>query len=516
MPRNYYISARLFPRLNIVLIFILITWIFPPPGFALDLNTLWQLPSPEAAPRIARTYIQDGVKVSEVYYPSRPYKGKTAIIFGYYCVPLYVKEKQPAILISHGGGGSASLQTGLRWARYGYANLVIDLPGKGKQREASRSTGPDMDVENLLYTGKDLENNYLIHSVAAIRNGISFLAGQPEVDPERIGMIGLSWGGVNALLTNGQEPKLKAVVNVFGAGFIPEGCTWMDQFTKKSPEEMGRWHKYIDPSRFLATQNAPILFITGTNDHCYYLPTFQKSYLKINGEKQLCLVPNLRHQFYPRDEKVALAWLNSKLKNTGTFPEVTILPFFEEKKPYLMISNKLTMKEPKLQRAPDYLTIPVMTDSRADINNLVLYYSAGGPNQWTIKKWHSLKANYGKNGYFFKIPHRLIDPEILFFTSITDLDGRTSSSLARSLFKMTLENGEQTYAVSPPLTRTFKHDLPMTLLNGEKIRSNSYLVYSPKTKSYLLFSKKMRRAERSLFRKWLSTLKIWQIGLLAR
>ena len=36
-------------------------------------------------------------------------------------------------------------------------------------------------------------------------------------------MIGLSWGGVLTILTNGQDERLKAAVNVFGAGYIPEG-----------------------------------------------------------------------------------------------------------------------------------------------------------------------------------------------------------------------------------------------------------------------------------------------------
>ncbi len=496
-------------------IFLFISSMLSSPCSPLDFKELWRLTSPEAAPRIGRSYVQGSVKVREIYYPSRSYKGKPSIIFGYYCVPLFLKERLPAILISHGGGGGASLPTGLRWAKYGYANLIIDLPGKGKQRGGSRSTGPDMDVESLLYTGQELENNYLFHSVAAIRHGIGFLANQPEVDPDRLGMIGLSWGGVNSILTNGQEPRLKAVVNVFGAGFIPEGCTWMDQFTRKLPDELKRWNAFLDPSRFLATQHAPILFITGTNDHCYYLPTFQKSFLKINGEKQLYLIPNLRHQFYQRDEAVALAWLDGKLKKKGIFPEVTILPFYQ-KPANFMVSKELTAPEVRLARAPDHLIVPVMVDSVADIKNLRLYYSQGGPNQWTIKKWQSLAADRDENGYYFKVPHRLIDPEILFFASITNVENRTTSTLVRSLFKMTMENGEQSYAVSPPITRTFKHDLPMIMLNGEKIRSNEYLVYSPKSKSYLLLSKKMKRAERSIVRKWLISLKVWQIGRLAR
>jgi len=185
-----------------------------------------------------------------------------------------------------------------------------------------------MVVPNLLHTKADLENNYLIHAVSAARNGITFLTSRKQVDPDRIGMVGLSWGGVITLLTNGQDDRLKTAVNIFGAGYITEGCTWQDRFSVMSDAEYGRWDQYIDPKNFLASQHAPMLFITGTNDHCYYLPTFQKSYEEVTVPKKLVLIPNLKHQFYPYMRDIVWNWLDNKLKNTGSFPALTIHPLF--------------------------------------------------------------------------------------------------------------------------------------------------------------------------------------------
>ncbi len=282
------------------------------------LEQLWSIPTDHVSAHTIRSYTKASIKVEEVYYKSRSYKGKPVKIFGYYCYPTWQRQNLPAILLVHGGGGSAHLERSLSWARRGYAVLTIDLPGKGEMRAASRSTGPNMDVSVLLRTKPDLSYNYLIHAVAATRNGITYLAKRKEVDPERIGMVGLSWGGVITLLTNGQDKRLKTAVNVFGAGYIPEGCTWQTWFDEVlTKEEVDAWSSFIDPKNFLKTQHAPILFITGTNDHCYYLPTFQKSYAEVPVSKKLYLVPNLRHRFLADTQRVVWNWLDNKLKYNG-------------------------------------------------------------------------------------------------------------------------------------------------------------------------------------------------------
>ncbi|MBU1026187.1 MAG: alpha/beta fold hydrolase, partial [Candidatus Margulisbacteria bacterium] len=221
---------------------------------ALTLSQLWDIPLDQVEYKIARSYQKGTIKVEEVYYQSRSFKGKPVRIFGYFCYPAKAKGKLPTILISHGGGGLAELGNTINWAKYGYAVLSIDLPGHGEKRARSRSTGPDMDVSVLLRTKPDPTYNYLIHSVAAVRNGITFLTQRDMVDTDRIGMVGLSWGGVNAILTNGQDKRLKTAVNVFGAGYIPEGCTWQERFNIMSADELGAWNQYIDPKNFLKTQ----------------------------------------------------------------------------------------------------------------------------------------------------------------------------------------------------------------------------------------------------------------------
>lgn len=411
------------------------------------LRKLWDIPTGEVQAKTVKAYRKGPVKVEEVFYNSRLYNGKPVTIFGYFGYPVKRSGKLPAILLSHGGGGTASLARTVSWANRGYAVLSIDLPGKGENRAGSRSTGPDMIVANLLKIQPVLDQNYLIHAAAAARNGITYLTQRKEVDPNRIGMIGLSWGGVLTLLTNGQDNRLKAAVNVFGAGYIPEGCTWEKWFASMTTLDRNLWDNNLDPKNFLATQHAPILFITGTNDHCYYLTTFQKSYQEVTAPKNFYLVPNLRHRFLSTSQIPALAWLDQKLKTGGGFPTVKLL-------------------SPSLEASK--IIIPVETSGRGKTKNARLYYCAGGPSQWTLKKWKELSPAANLNGgkYFFHLPISAVSTEVLFYASVRDQFGGSASTLVQAIFAVRLKDGTKTFALSGPINQTYHHEKPIVMLNG--------------------------------------------------
>jgi len=382
-----------------------------------ELRDIWDIPLNIVNFEIAKDYLtDDNIKVEEIYYYSREYQGKPAKIFGYFCYPAGEEHPLPAILVVHGGGGGADRTSTINWARRGYAVLAIDLPGKGLRRDNSQSTGPNMSVAALLRTSPHPRYNYLVHAVAAARSAISLLSQREMVDPDRIGMVGVSWGGVITLLTNGQDTRLKTAVNVFGAGYIPEGSTWQTRFNTKSPKELDEWNQFIDPKNFLSGQKASILFVTGTNDHCYYLPIFQKSYGQVTTQKQIYLVPNLKHLFLASDQAVVGRWLDIKLKNEKgqDFPEISILP---------------------AQKTDKKTIIPVTASSSSKIAKISLYYTEGKPQGFTKKVWQEVTGHYFEDIYYFALPNNVIDHEIMFFATAYDETGAASSTPVRSLSK---------------------------------------------------------------------------------
>lgn len=438
-------------RLNLFSAFLML-FCFLSPAYA----SFWDVPIDRVKAQTVRAYDRGPIRVEEIYYQSRPYKNKPVKIFGYFCYPRGRGGRWPAILLSHGGGGVASLPRAVSWARRGYAVLAIDLPGKGEKRLSSRSTGPDLDVPILLRVKPDPSYNYLVHAVAALRCGITYLTQRMEVDQNRIGMVGLSWGGVLTILVNGQDDRLAAAVNVFGSGYLPEGSTWEDRFLSMSSQDIESWNNDLDPKNFLTTQHAPILFISGTNDHCYYLPPFQKSYSQVKSLKSLWLIPNLKHHFLSSSQDPALTWLNQHLKSGGTFPAV------HERAPFFQGAGQLI--------------ISVTVEASVKIQNVRLYYSPGAPLGWTTKKWRGVSPFYRGGTYYFNIPVALLKPELLYYINVQDRRGGVASTLVRSLFAVKHKDGRRTVAYSAPIQNIFRHEPPIVMLDGYDARGAHFVL----------------------------------------
>lgn len=112
-------------------------------------------------------------------------------------------ERRAAFLVLHGFGGNSASQNTLQPTRvlgeYGYVTLRFDMRGCGKSEgEFGRIICLDQ-VEDL-------------------GNAVDFLAKHPNVDPDRIGVIGSSFGGAVAVYGGGTNPRIAAVISNGGWG----------------------------------------------------------------------------------------------------------------------------------------------------------------------------------------------------------------------------------------------------------------------------------------------------------
>lgn len=127
--------------------------------------------------------------------------------------------------------------------------------------------------------------------------GHSLLASLPEVDRNRIGVTGISWGGYLTCIVAGIDNRLKVAVPVYGCGFLGNNSVWRDgSLAKLSPETRAQWLDWFDPSQYLAGVSCPILFLNGTTDFAYPLDSYQKSYRLVSPSlRQVDIVVNLPH-----------------------------------------------------------------------------------------------------------------------------------------------------------------------------------------------------------------------------
>ncbi len=399
--------------------------------------SIWKLPQNIEA-KIIKSYSQGNIAIQEIQYTSGEYQKKPVKIFGYYCYPKN-KKNLPAVAIIHGGGGYALLSRSVKFAKKGYAALSIDLPGKGELRwNKSRSTGPNMDVPTLLRVSPDVSYNYLYHAVPAAQSAITFLEQQPVVNKNKIAMLGLSWGGVITLITNGIDKRLASAIPVFGSGYLDQGSTWQARFDEwMSPANKKVYNEFIDAKNYLKTQHAPTLYMTGSNDHCYYIPNFIKSFRNMPTEKtKLAIYPNGRHRVSQVMQDNIFLWLHSTLKNKGRYPDI---------------------KKGNLAYKGNYLLLPVSFKGPYAAKKVSLYYSRSGVAAWTIKKWKEIKAHKYNGKHYIKIPKKLIKPEIIFYLGAKDTRGAFVTTPICALMQLRLSDGRTFFEITTPIEEINYH-----------------------------------------------------------
>jgi dienelactone hydrolase len=147
----------------------------------------------------ASSRIEDGVSLIEITYAS-PKGGRV-----------------PATLMIPKGDGpfagivmqrSMELEFGLQYARYGAVVIYVDPPSFRPHDTGSRGI--------LTFTEQDREEQ--IQLIIDLRRAVDLLMTRPDVDPERIAYLGVSYGGAMGGLLAGIDHRLKACVLVVGDG----------------------------------------------------------------------------------------------------------------------------------------------------------------------------------------------------------------------------------------------------------------------------------------------------------
>ena len=164
-------------------------------GVRFDLEALSKPPAVFPADDISA----EGVKA--FYYEGAKYQEKPTRVFAYYGVPAGSGDgkKVPAMVLIHGGGGSAFDRWVKLWNSRGYAAIAMDVCGcvpvgtygKWQRHEHGGPPGWDASFSQL---DAPVEDQWTFQAVSAVALAHSLIRSYPEVDADRIGVTGISWG----------------------------------------------------------------------------------------------------------------------------------------------------------------------------------------------------------------------------------------------------------------------------------------------------------------------------------
>jgi len=126
-------------------------------------------------------------------------------------------QRLPAIIYCNGTGGrrQGAARFAIAAAGAGFVALAFDYRGWGESDSLlmSLEKQPKLDAKGEMTVAVRAlrwQMNYT-DQTQDIRAAIGFLAGEPTVDPERIGLLGTSYGGGLVIWMGGNDPRIKCI-----------------------------------------------------------------------------------------------------------------------------------------------------------------------------------------------------------------------------------------------------------------------------------------------------------------
>ncbi len=274
---------------------------------AFDLQRLLQVP--EVFPADGFQVGPEGdERIRPLFFAGSEYQGRPTRVFAWYGAPATTPgTKLPAMVLVHGGGGTAFERWVKVWNDRGYAAIAIDLCGcvprgtYGNWERHAEGGPPGWDAA-FGQVEEPLTDQWPHQAVSAIVLAHSLLRTFPEIDAERIGLTGISWGGYLTCLTAGVDPRFRLAVPVYGCGHLADDSAWLARFAEMGPEKAARWSAWWDPASWLPHAEMPMLWVNGTNDFAYPPGSWQRSYRLPKGPRTLCMTVRMPHGHGPAGE----------------------------------------------------------------------------------------------------------------------------------------------------------------------------------------------------------------------
>ncbi len=242
--------------------------------------------------------------LNAIFYEGVPYQGNPTKVFAYYGLPdanspTLRNGKVPGVVLIHGGGGTAFAEWVKLWNQRGFAAIAMDVCGcvpvriDGRWQRHPEGGPPGWDASFDQIDGP-VEDQWQTHAVSAAMLAHSLLRSLPEVDSDRIGVTGISWGGYLTCIVAGIDDRFRCAVPVYGCGYLGDNSVWVPRLDSMGKARADKWLGRWDPSVFLSRTQTPMLWVNGTNDFAYPMDSWQRS-AQLHEPSLLCLRIRMPH-----------------------------------------------------------------------------------------------------------------------------------------------------------------------------------------------------------------------------
>ena len=441
--------------------------------------------------------LKNNVRVQHVTFKSVPvYKDgeyhDDTVVYAQIAMPADAApgKKLPGLLFLHGGGGfaqSSSLYSRVvQWAAAGYVVVACDLPGIASPdpSDASSGTWRSVPYPNIIRftVTPDVKASWIYTAEATALKAFALLKSQPNVDPSKIGIVGVSWGGYSTTMLCGLlGDRVAAGFSVFGSGFyeedsafqmslLPATSAYMFKndpagFEKWKRDGIAKWLTYLDAGRRAGGIKSHFYIAASANDHFFRPPAVGKTIKTITNASSLNFQFSPNSQPDPNDTNPAhdIGYYCIKSSHNILTPGGSVVPptfsqpavgrgwcpmeavYFD----YLLKGVGAPLSTIKLAGNPKpdgqrnlQINFAVTADPSVKLDAPKLYYSVHtSKDTWEKRNWISLDAPIKETGssgkthsYSVVLPAGIAAQNVDWYVLVSDTRGAWATTVTTPVY----------------------------------------------------------------------------------
>jgi dienelactone hydrolase len=359
--------------------------------------------------------LEQGITTKELIFSSKNGINK---IYGIMAYPQRT-GKFPGVLVIHAGDGNAQNVKRVveRLARKGYVAFACDMAGFCNTATTPNSSGPwkltpAPDERPRFNIAAGVHTSSLVDAEVAGIEAFNLLRSQPNVDADKMGITGYSWGGYSTTMLAGLlGNKVKAAYAYWGAGYFDQGSYWQNIIADLPDTVRAAWLTYFDAGR-RAHQIKANYFIEAASNDSYFWPGSVSATLQaIPKGVNHVWGPNVNHREVSTSALMQELYFDYHLKGLGSsFSHVDV--------------SRIKVRKDNTKQVSIKLAIP----AGVSVRSVQLYYSEPQA-KWDARIWMPLNATKKTSKiYTVIIPADLVKRNISFYAHLTDSRGVITSS----------------------------------------------------------------------------------------
>ena len=344
-----------------------------------------------------KEWTEEGARHLEFYFRGETYDNAPVRVYAIYAAPQGGKNL-PGLLHIHGGGQTASPNWLKFWTAHGYAAMSFDFCGAhegrtrftryGKLLQGNQGQGKNMAET----TEPSVRASKWYHWTLLARRCLTVLERMPEVDPNRLGIYGISVGGSLVWYVAGSDDRVKAACAIYGCGWNTHPRSMYEDDPKKDDPSMVLWRKTMEPEAYAPLIACPLLFLDGTNDHHGKMDWAYQTLGSMKAPCYAAFTPHYRHHVEEEQGRDLPLFMDKCLRNGPAW-----------------------LKSPALAIALDAVGVPVAqlkADLSQPIKKVEIYYAVSNDNPIT-RFWRLASA--GREGEMWTASLPILSPQDRLF-----------------------------------------------------------------------------------------------------